>query len=212
MLTKPNARLLLFTTTVVSGVLLVALWSQRAQILQLKQDYGRLTVQKQTLEQALNQIKLEMAHGATAVPARGLKPGVAAAATPLPPRAFESKQLVFGGAEVTPISGGLLATLQFKSTKTGPLSELFMAIEVPKASSGKILDLHPGGANATAHCSKRVLHDGKMAIFQCLPGDAQTIQLGVSVSGPVTLDLRGSCGLTPFQLDIAPTGTTVRSN
>ncbi len=213
MLTQPNARLLLLTTLVVSGVLLVALWHQRSQLMQLKQDYGRLAEQNQTLQLTLQQTRAEVDERLVSMAAvRGKTAALAVPATPLPPSAPEPKQLVWGGAEVTPISGGLLATLQFKPTKTGPLGDLFLAVEVPPTTAVKILDLKSVGATPMAHSRQRVLRDGKFAIFQGKPGDGNVIKLGVSVSGPVTVDVRGSCGITPFQLDIAPTGATVRSN
>ena len=208
MLTKPNARLLLIITLLVGVVLLSALWRQRSDLAQLKHDYGRLAEQNQALQQTLQQVRAAIARMAAAAPAAP----TAAVATAHPPPAPAPNQLQWGGAEVQPIPGGLLATLEFKPTQAGPLGEVYVAVELPKTSPAKIIALAPQGATAYAHSGQRVLRDGKFAIFQGTPNAGSAIRLGLSVTGPATVDVRGTCGITPFKLDIAPTGATVRSN
>jgi hypothetical protein len=209
MLTKPNARLLLIITLLVGVVLLSALWRQRSDLAQLKHDYRRLAEQNQALQQALQQSRAAIERMAPAAPAA---PTTGFTTAHPPPPAAAPNQLLWGGAEVQPIPGGLLATLQFNPTQTSPLGEVYVAVQLPNNSPVKILDLTPQGATVFAHSGKRVLRDGKFAIFQGTPNAGSAIRLGLSVSGPATVDVRGTSGITPFKLDIAPTGATVRSN
>lgn len=208
MLTKPHARLLLIITLLVGVVLAAALWRQRSDLKQLKLDYGRLAEQNLALQQTLQQARAALARMATASPAT---PTTAVATAHLPAPAAAPKQLIWGGAAVQTIPGGLLATLEFKPTQPGPLGEVNVAVELPNNSPAKIIALAPQGATVYASSAKRVLRDGKFAIFQGTPNAGSVIRLGLSVSGPATVDVRGTCGITPFKLEIAPTGATVRS-
>lgn len=206
MLNKSNASLLLITTILVGGVLGLALWRQRSDLKQLKHDYGQLAQKCQALQQALQENQIANAHRQPAAPAITVKPVSPSVSVP------EINRLVWGGAEVKPISGGLLVTLQFKPIGVRALDEVYIAFELSKSATAKILDLTVPGAAKSAHVGKRVLRDGKLAVFQGVSEGMSPITLGLSISGPAVMDVRGSCGITPFQLDITPASAAVRGN
>ena len=51
--------------------------------------------------------------------------------------------------------------------------------------------------------------DGKFAIFQGTPAETGEVAFDLTVSGASTADVRGTCGIHPFKLELAPGGANV---
>jgi hypothetical protein len=203
------------------AVLFAAWWKQRADLSRIRGDYGRLREQNEGLQQDLTQARAEPGRSAAAHAqvqpqaskghdAQEPRPGAAALQPKAHPPAPEPNRLALAGAEVNPIPNGLVTTMRFSASKAGPLGILALVIRLPRDGDATILDLAPVGSTTYADVAKRVSEDGKFAVFQGTMGEATDAQFALSVSGPATADVRGTCGIEPFQLDIQPTGAKIR--
>lgn len=141
---------------------------------------------------------------------RGVRPDSTLPMAPATATTPGSNRLAFAGADVKTIHEGLVVALRFNPETTNALGEFDLVVRIPKGNSARILDLTPDDVSTFTEVSKRVSADGKFAIFQGTPQRAGAMQFGLSVSQPTTADLRGTCGIEPFELDIQPAGATPR--
>jgi hypothetical protein len=120
-----------------------------------------------------------------------------------------SSGLALAGTRVAPIEGGLRATMQFNPTTSEPLGIVAVVVRLPRNSESRIIGLEPADSAKYSDVSKRIAEDGKFAIFQGTLESVSSIELALSVSGEVTADVRGTCGIGPFDLSVGPSGTSV---
>jgi hypothetical protein len=204
MKTNPNSRsaLLPALSVLCFAVLLVAFWVQRADLARMRKDLGQLQEQNAGLQKSLASSRVAP-EPAAAAPAQ--EPAAAAPAqepvAPHPP-VVEPNRLALASSEVTSTPEGLVATLRFTPSKTGPLGLLAVAVRMPRGSDVKILGLAPVGSAAYADFSKEISEDGRFAFFQGTLGDEREVQLALSVSGPTTASVKATCGIKPFELAI----------
>jgi hypothetical protein len=238
MKTKDSSRAFIFQALAVVciAILCVALWKQRADLARITQDYERLRKRSEGLEKdvtqshaepgradaALGQAPTQAPEGvgaqeprpdAAAPRAQGQtsEPGQRAALQPPAHKPEpEPNKLALAGTEAHPVPGGLVTTMRFSPTKTGPLGLVALAIRLPKGVEARILDLAPVGPATYSDDSKTVSEDGKFAFYQGTLGEETNVQFALSVSGPATADVRGTRGIGAFQLDIQPTGASIR--
>lgn len=203
MKTNPISRASLLATlpVVCLIILLVAFWIQRADLVRVRKAYGQLQEQNAGLQKNPSSSRAEPGPLAVA-PAQAQTPEAVAPQPEAHPPAVERNRLALAGTEVTSTQGGLIATMRFSPSKTGPLGIVALAVRMPRNSTAKILDIGPVGSAVYDDSSKEVSADGKFAFFQGTLGDEKEVQLFLSVSGPTTASVRGTCGITPFELAI----------
>lgn len=215
----------ILTVVCIAGLLAV-LWKQRTDLARIKKEYGQLREHNAGLQENSTLSRTDPSQLAVApAPMQTQAPeGVAgvktdaspplqdtAALPPTPPTPDPAQnRLALAGTEVKPISGGLVATMLFNPSNTDPLGVVAVVVRIPKTSTARILDLAPADSTAYADIGKRVSGDGKFAIFQGTPITVNALKFGLSVSRPETADVRGTCGIGPFKLEIKPSGATAR--
>jgi len=207
----------------VAGIAIVfaVWWKQQSDLSRVRREYGQLQEQFEGLQRNLATSRAEP--GSPVAPGEGV-PQVASKETgvaEIPPDAApvhpmeqppvpEPNRLTLEGTEVNTTSEGLVTTLRFSPSKTDPLGVLALVIRLPRDGDASILDLAPVGSTAYSDVSHRVSEDGKFAIFQGTLGESTDVEFALSVSGSATADIRGTCGIEAFQLDIQSTGASVQ--
>jgi hypothetical protein len=116
--------------------------------------------------------------------------------------------LQLDGTSVAPVSGGLQATMRFNPTITDPLGVIAVVVRLPRESTSRILELTPAQKEKFKDISQKVSDDGKFAIFHGTMDTAEAIDLTLSVSESAVADVRGTCGIGPFDLNVGPSGAT----
>lgn len=125
-----------------------------------------------------------------------------------PPPRFDGLQLA--GTHVVPVPEGLKATLRFTPTTTDPLGVVAVVVRLPRDGDSRILDLGQSGGEAMGKLFKRVSEDGKFVVFQGTAEAVSALEFGLTVSGPATADVRGTCGIGPLSLVITAQGAQVQ--
>lgn len=125
-----------------------------------------------------------------------------------PPPRFDGLQLA--GTHVVPVPEGLKATLRFTPTTTDPLGVVAVVVRLPRDGDSRILDLGQSGGEAMGKLFKRVSEDGKFVVFQGTAEAVSALEFGLTVSGPATADVRGTCGIGPLSLAITAQGAQVQ--
>ena len=142
------------------------------------------------------------------------EPASTASANPAPPpeamTGAAPVRLTLAGTEAEQVQTGLAATIRFKPDRTGPLGELALVVRVRPNGDAKILGLKPGESTMYTNITGGVSENGSIAVFQGIPQEGiEDIRFSLSVSGPATADVRGTCGIEPFQLKIGTEGLSV---
>ncbi|MEI7437163.1 MAG: hypothetical protein WCL16_10210 [bacterium] len=228
MKTKMKYRALIVLPIICIAALLLALWKQQANLSQIKQDY--LLLQKQR-----EQLQLDLTSARADVSRRQLAPSQAhtqaaqdtqdhslddstlqlSALQPTklqpetPPPVSEPNRLTLAGVEARPVAGGIEAGLKFTPRTNGPLGHVALVVRMPRNVEAIIIDLKPAGAATFSDSNKTISENGKFACFQGTLGEETNIQFTLSVSAPVTADVRGTHGIGAFQLEVQPTGAKV---
>ena len=125
--------------------------------------------------------------------------------TPAP----RSSGLVLEGTRVEPVTEGLVTTLRFTPVDTSPLGVVAIVFRLSRETPDRILGLKSGGAAALEDVMTRVSEDGKFAIVHGTTEQAAAIEFALTVSGATTADVRGTCGIGPFDLGISAEGVVV---
>jgi len=200
------------------AVLVFAWWRQRAELLETRAANERLT---RTAESAQPQPGAGTAASQStpqaappAAPVGTNPPGAAAAAAASAPSqvltpagmaaAPRADGLVLDRTRVASDATGLHATMRFRATTTDPLGNVTVVVRLPRNSAGRILDLGPANGAAFASAMKQISEDGRFAVYQGTADRMDAIEFALSVSAAVTADVRGTCGIGPFDLAIAP--------
>lgn len=118
--------------------------------------------------------------------------------------------LALAGVHAAPDGSGMRATMSFTPTTTDPLGIVALVVRLPRDSQSRILDFAPVDNEGIGSVVKRVSDDGKFAVFQGTATDLKKLQVSLAVSAPVTADIRGTCGVGPYQLQIAPGGAKLQ--
>lgn len=125
-----------------------------------------------------------------------------------PPPRFDGLQLA--GTHVVPVPEGLKATLRFTPTTTDPLGVVAVVVRLPRDGASRIVELGQSGGDALGKLFTRVSEDGKFVVFQGTAEAVSALEFGLTVSGPATADVRGTCGIGPLSLAITAQGAQVQ--
>jgi len=103
----------------------------------------------------------------------------------------------------TPSTGGGIHTvLKFDPTISGPLGVIAVVVRLPKSGAARIVDLAPGGNMKYSEIFSRVSEDGKFGVFQIETESLEDFEITLTVTEPVVADVRGTCGIGPYDLTI----------
>lgn len=119
-------------------------------------------------------------------------------------------KLVLAGSSAKPTPEGITATLQFNPTTQEPMEELAIVIRLPRTSSARILSLEPTEPDNFVVVDKQITPRGNFAIYRGNIKSPKALSFNLALSGPETADVRGSCGIKPFLLEINSSGTTLK--
>jgi hypothetical protein len=99
---------------------------------------------------------------------------------------------------------GIRGTMRFAPTSTEePLAMLILVVRIPGDSTARILRLAPKDEATFGDTASTVSEDGAYAAFRGVPGESKSLEFDLTVSGPVVADVRGTCGIEPFEFDMA---------
>jgi hypothetical protein len=124
-----------------------------------------------------------------------------------PPR---NNGLRLAGAHAVPAEGGIKATMAFTPTTTDPMGIVAVVVRLPRNTASRIIQFGPSAPAMFSDLVGRVSDDGKFAVFQGTAQKLESLELSLSVSEPALADVRGTCGIGPFKLDVKSTGATVQ--
>lgn len=116
----------------------------------------------------------------------------------------EPNALVLRGTQVAAIDTGFVATMDFTPSKEGPLEMLALIVRVPNTGEAHITGLTPMDDSMLDDLRVRVDPGGKHAVLYATPNRTAPMQFAVSVDKPTTANISGTCGITPFDVDIGP--------
>lgn len=123
----------------------------------------------------------------------------------------EPETLLLQEPAVSQNAAGLVAHFEFKPDDGTVLPEqITLVVRIPIDSAVKILSLKPAGETDYSNVEIIVDAKGKLGMIEGSSADLKTLSFDLTVSAPVKAIVRGSKGIKAFELDIAPTGCTVR--
>lgn len=206
--TKPTRIALLRGITVAGiAILLLLLWRQQSLLARLQSNNQEL--QKQNLALLDNSLAPQPAAPTTtiapaAVPAPTKQKVVTT--SPVPHHApADQNRLIYSGTDVQQTATGLVATIRFKPSKTGPLGLVLMSVRLPSNIDATIQSIQPVGSAKYEEGESNVSENGRFAVFQGTLGDEKDIAIALGVSGAAQAFIKGSCGIPSMQLNIQPT-------
>jgi len=103
---------------------------------------------------------------------------------------------------IATVGGGHRAVLKFDPTISGPMGVIAVVVRLPVAGASRIVDLTPGGNMKYSDLASRISEDGKFAFFQISAELIEDFEVGLTVTEPVTADVRGTCGIGPYDVKI----------
>ncbi|MBU4461196.1 MAG: hypothetical protein KJ579_11555 [Verrucomicrobia bacterium] len=204
MTTRPSTGRLLQSILIVSvAVLAFAWWRQRQELMDVRTANERLA-------RAGESGTPRPGSGTAGTPSPAPAAPLAAASAPsqvLTPAGMASAPrtdgLVLDRTRVASDATGLHATMRFRATTTDPLGNVSVVVRLPRNSEGRILDLGPANGAAFASAMKQISEDGRFAVYQGTADRMDAVEFALSVSAAVTADVRGTCGIGPFDLAIS---------
>lgn len=104
--------------------------------------------------------------------------------------------------------GGLRATLVFQSEVPVPLGEFFVVTRIGPGDT-RIRDLACGNAESYKDMARRVSDNGRFAAVRAMAGVMEDVEVQLELSGPGVVDLRGACGLGPFDVNVSTDSVSV---
>ncbi|MEI6515002.1 MAG: hypothetical protein WCO77_03410 [bacterium] len=113
-------------------------------------------------------------------------------------------------ASAKPVADGLVATMKFNSTSNTPMEEFALVVRLPKRSDVKILNLEPADPATFTDASTQVHPNGKFVIFRGTSKTTGNTTFNLALSGPETVDVRGTGGMKPFLLQVDSSSATIR--
>jgi len=97
---------------------------------------------------------------------------------------------------------GIRTVLKFDPTVSDPLGVIAVVVRLPKSGAARVLDFSPGGNMKYSDIFSRVSEDGKFGVFQIVAESLENFEVMLTVTEPVVADIRGTCGIGPFDLTI----------
>jgi len=216
MSTNKTSRTLFIGITVIAlATVLFILWRQQSELARIRTENSRL--QKQNLAlldvslqpQPASPIPIPAAPAAPAQPPAPTKQKKVTTSPIPPPSAHDRNLLVFSSTDVHQTTNGLVATLRFKPSKTGPLGLMLMSVRLPPDLEGKIQTIQSTGSATFEDSEWSVADNGRYAEFHGTLGDEKEVAIALGVSEPTRLFIKGTCGIPGMQLDIHPTNAVV---
>lgn len=120
-----------------------------------------------------------------------------------------ANSLILANTSAKEVADGLVASMNFAASSNTPLEQLALVVRLPKTSDARILNLEPSDPSNYEGTQKRIAENGKFAIFMGTMKNASAVSFNLALSGPETVDVRGSCGITPFMMKVDSSGTSL---
>lgn len=137
------------------------------------------------------------------------KPGIADSQ---PHRDPTLNHLATGTPLVKESAGQLVTTIPFTPADTSKsLEKLAVVFRLPRTSEARIVSVASSDPANYDDVAQRISEDGKFAIFTGSIRDLKGLAFEVTLSRAEVMDVRGSCGITPFLLDVSANGAVVRN-
>lgn len=118
--------------------------------------------------------------------------------------------LILTEASAKAVADGLVATMKFNSPSNAPMEEFALVVRLPKRSDAKILNLEPADPSNFTNASTQVHPNGKFVIFRGTSKTTGNTAFNLALSGPETVDVRGTGGMKPFLLQVDSSSATIR--
>ncbi|RKX42118.1 MAG: hypothetical protein DRP64_10340 [Verrucomicrobia bacterium] len=193
-------------------LIVVFLWRDLSGLksvqLELTEQNHQLRKELAAAKSELNAAQSELAGFKTGVPAR--KPLAKVAQKKPEPPVEEPETLMLQPPSVSQTPAGLVARLAFQSTTSEIPDLIALVVRLPGESEAEILGFKAATEASFSNVKTRVDESGKFAIFQGSPANLEALEFDLTVSAPVTATVRGSKGIKPFEIDIAPDASNVR--
>lgn len=123
----------------------------------------------------------------------------------------DMNNLVVSKVSAQSTANGVVSTLRFSSTdKTKPTERLALVVRLNRLSDARIIGLDPVDPANYADATQRIAEDGKFAIFQGTIKDSDQVAFNLALSSPDTADIRATCGIAPFLLDVTSSAATIK--
>lgn len=202
------------------AALLVVVFLLAALLVRQQEASKRMEEQNRELQEKLEAVSRELTAAQTkpavveSAPAEPIaaSPEVAestAAPAPVAPvLPAPTPRIDLENSALTVTDNGLRATLTFKPENDLPLGEMFVVVRLPEGE-GRITDIQLAEPGAYKDYYNRISEDGRFAAFRAQAGSMSEVKLWVEVSGAAVLDMRGTCGVGPFDLSVTPEGVSV---
>lgn len=212
-----------YLATACMFLIVLFLWRDLSGV---KQSYIELSEQNQQLKEQNRQLKeqnqrltVDLAH--TRAEVNVFKTGDSASAKRMSSSEKTAKTIAepikepetlnLQSPSVSNIGDDLVAELSFESRISELPDLLALVVRLPNSSEAVIRTLSPVNEDAFSNVKARVDGSGKFAIFQGSPSDLKALRFYLTVSEPVTATIRGSKGITPFEITITPDSPSVRN-
>jgi hypothetical protein len=211
---KKNPAIGSLVATAAMFLIVVLLWRDLSKTKSFQQE---LAAKNETLGQELATVKSELKSANTELDffktgdfSKTTKEKVAKTAPVVPKPVEEPETLLLQEPTVQQTSSGLVVRFQFKPDTDIQLPErVTLVARIPNGSEAKILSLKPVAASH-AVIEHVVNASGKLAMIEGSPADLEALLFELTVSAPVKATVRGSAGIKDFEMDITPSGCTVR--
>lgn len=126
------------------------------------------------------------------------------------PKAPDPETLLLSEPVVSQTPNGIVTRFSLESTVDVVPDLIALVVRVPSSTPATITRLEPVESDAFSSVKGRIDASGKFAVFQGTPEALESLDFSLEVSEQVTAIVRGSKGIRPFAIDIAPGGATVR--
>jgi len=184
-------------------VLVIALLATGTLLLKQRSNLSRIEKEKLDLEKKIEAL-LSPALPSEVVSPTTETPETVAPQPSIPALSSSDVILTFDRASVISTNGNLRASLTFKTDSTNALGELFVVARLPNDASTTIHEILLTPSDTYKYFYKRISDDGKFSAFRTQSGNIREVEMAFEVTGPSKLDVRGTCGIGPFDLSIAP--------
>jgi hypothetical protein len=187
-------------------ILVIALLATGALLLKQRSNLSKIEQEKRDLEAKIESLLSPEALSEITAPTTET-PELSSPVEPqplIPAISTPDVILTFDRASVISTNGILRATLTFKTDSTNALGELFVVARLPDDSGNRIHEILLTPSDTYKNFYKRISDDGKFSAFRTQSGNIREVEMAFEVTGPSTLDVRGTCGIGPFDLNITP--------
>ncbi|MCF7863621.1 MAG: hypothetical protein K9L89_02385 [Kiritimatiellales bacterium] len=195
-------------------LIVVLLWKDSSQTKSAMQKLAEQNAQqRETLAAVQSELKAantELDFFKTGEFGKPMADKVAKVAPVVPKPVEEPETLLLQAPTVQQTAAGLVARFEFTPNSTELPGQITLVVRIPADSDAKILSLKPVAKPSYTSVECVVDAKGKLGMVEGSPADLQALAFELTVSEPVKALVRGSKGIKAFELDIAPSGCTVR--